>query len=85
MIDRKSHIPDLYDLKHKNDSVADNGFDYENKLFSKLFSNVLYGNNKTKDFLDMLQYNAVWMIESVLPIRNFWNYTVDKYYNKHNN
>ena len=85
MIDKKVHIPELYELKHVNDSDTHTGFNYEEKLFSKLFSNLMFGNKKMNYFFPLLQQNAVWMIESVLPIRNWWNYTVDKYYDKHNN
>jgi len=85
MIEKKAHISELYELKHQNDSSEDNGFDYENNLFSKLFSNLMFGNKKMNYFLPLLQQNVVWMIDSTLVIRNFWNFTVDKYYNKHNN
>jgi len=84
MIEEKTQIKELYELKHRNDDI-ESGYDYENNLFSNLFSNMMFGNNKTSKFLSLLQNNAVWMIESILPIRNFWNYTVGKYYNKHNN
>lgn len=85
MIDKKAHIKYTYDLKHRNDSVKNTGYDYETNLFSRLFSNVMFGNPKLKEFLPLLQQNAVWMIDSTLMIRNWWNYSVDKYYNNHNN
>ena len=85
MIYEKSQIRELYDIKHINDSDINSGYDYENKFFMNLFSNMMFGNNITSEFMMNLQKNTIWMIESVLPIRNFWNYTVDKYYNKHNN
>lgn len=85
MIERKTQIEVLYDIKHKHDSDTYSGYDYENNLFYNMFSNVMFGNKKMQDFLPLLERNAVWMIESVLPIRNWWNYTINKYYNKHNN
>ena len=85
MIEKRTQIRELYDLKHFHDSDLHTGYDYEKNLFSRLLSNMMFGNNKLKYFLPLLQENTVWMIDSVLPIRNFWNHTVSKYYNKHNN
>ena len=85
MIEEKTQIKELYELKHFNDSNENNGYDYENNLFYNLLSNLMFGNKKLNSFLLLLEKNIIWMIESVLPIRNFWNYTVNKYYNKHNN
>jgi len=85
MIEKKSHIEDVYTLKHRHDEIEYDGYDYENNLFSKLLSNVMFGNKHLADFLKHLQKSTTWMIDSILPIRNFWNYTVDKYYDKHNN
>ena len=85
MIEKETQITELYELKHRNDSTTNNGFDYENKLFSKIFSNLMFGNNTLSTFLSYLQQNTVWMIDSTLPLRNFWNFTINKYYNQHNN
>jgi len=85
MIEKNTQIRELYDLKHFHDSNLHIGSNYEKKLFSNLFSNMMFDNNMLNKFLNLLQNNAVWMIDSVLPIRNFWNFSVSKYYNKHNN
>lgn len=85
MIKEKIYIKELYELKHKNDSTLHNGYDYENNLFKKLLSNVMFGNDMLKEFIMKLQVNVVWMIDSTLLIRNWWNYTVDKYCDNHNN
>lgn len=84
MIEKEKHIKELYNLKHRHDSDTDR-FDYENELFIKTFSRQVFKNNLTNDFLQKIQKLTVWMFESVLIVRNFWNYTVDKYYNKHKN
>jgi len=85
MIEKQSQIPELYDLKHKHDTDLHSGYDYENNLFYNLFSNVMFGNERFTTFINLLQKNTVWMIDSTLPIRNFYNYTVGRFYNKHNN
>lgn len=85
MLEKEKHIKELYYAHHRKDKLKHIGSDYENNLFSRVFSNVMFGNPKTKTFLDHLQKLTVLMIDSNLVIRNMWNYTVDKYYNKHNN
>jgi len=45
----------------------------------------MFGNKHVAEFLKKLQKSTTWLIDSTLLIRNFWNYTVDVYYNKHNN
>lgn len=84
MIERESEIKELYDLKHRNDNELHTHYDYENNLISKMFSKYIYRNNNIYEFLRRLRGQWVWLIESVLPIRNMFNYTVNKYYNRHN-
>jgi len=85
MIEKEKQVRELYYIKHRNDDLKHTGFDYENKLFRRVFSGLMFDNPTMNSFLALLQKQAVWMIESTLVVRNFWNYTVDKYYNKHNN
>ncbi len=86
MIEESKHIKELYDLSHRHDTpVTDNRFDYEHKLFRKTLSNMLFKNEIEYEFLQKLQGMQVWMLESVLATRNYFNFTVSKYYNKHNN
>jgi len=85
MIEEKVHIKNLYKLKHIHDDLENQGFDYENKLLSKLLSGTMFENKHTKEYLNKLQQQFIWMIDSTLLIRNWWNYTIDKYSNNHNN
>lgn len=84
MIDRDTQIKELYDLKHINDSI-ETGFDYEENLIKNSFSNVMFKNPMTFDFLNKIKPLLIYTIESNLVARNWFNYTVSKYYNKHNN
>ncbi len=85
MIDRESEIKELYDLKHRKDKEIHTHFDYENEFIRRSFSKYIYRNNLMMEFLDYFRKLSIWMIESVLPIRNFYNYTVTKYWSKHSN
>ena len=85
MLDRESQIKELYDLKHINDNETHTGFDYEENLMSKSLSNVMFQNETTRTFIEKIKPLHLNMIESNLLIRNFFNYTVSKYYNRHCN
>lgn len=85
MIERESQIRELYDLKHRKDNEIHKHFDYENELSDKMFSNYIFRNGIMKQFITKLQKLFVIGIETQLSIRNFYNFTVSKYYNRHNN
>ena len=84
MIERDTQIKELYDLKHMNDNIQ-SGFDYEEGLLRTSFSNVMFQNPWMNDFLNQVKSLLLYTIESNLIARNWFNYTVSKYYNKHNN
>jgi len=85
MIERESQIKELFDLKHRKDEDPNLHFDYENNLIDKLLPEYGRRNNEMNDFTKQLQKLMVWGIETQLIIRNFYNYTVDKYYSRHSN
>ena len=84
MIEKDTQIKELYELKHINDSI-ETGFDYEDGLIRTTFSNVMFQNQMTFDFINKIKVLLLYTIESNLVARNWFNYTVHKYYNKHNN
>ena len=84
MIEKDMQIKELYDLKHMNDNI-NTGFDYEEGLLRTSFSNVMFQNDMTNTFLNKIKSLLIYTIESNLIARNWFNYTVSKYYNKHNN
>jgi len=77
-------IKELYDLKHMNDKI-ESGFDYEEGLLRTTFSNVMFQNEMTAAFLNKIKPLLLYSIESNLIARNFFNFTVNKFYSKHNN
>jgi hypothetical protein len=84
MIEKDMHVKELYELKHINDKI-ETGFDYEDGLLRTTFSNVMFKNDTTYTFLKKMKSLIIYSIESNLVARNWFNYTVSKYYNKHNN
>lgn len=84
MIEKDMQIKELYDLKHMNDKI-ESGFDYEEGLLRTTFSNVMFQNEMTAAFLNKIKPLLLYSIESNLIARNFFNFTVNKFYSKHNN
>jgi len=84
MIEKDLQVKELYDLKHMNDKI-ESGFDYEEGLLRTTFSNVMFQNQMTSDFLNKIKSLLLYTIESNLIARNWFNYTVSRYYSKHNN
>jgi len=85
MIERESQIKELYDLKHRKDKEPNIHFDYENELLNKMMPEYIRRSDNVNQFTLQLQKLMIWGIEANLIIRNFYNYTVDKYYNRHAN
>jgi hypothetical protein len=76
------YLPELYYMKHRNDSEGNN-VDYGNNLLDKTLSPYIFGNNTMSGFLDLLKKPVVMLFDNFNIIKNFKNYTVDKYYYKH--
>lgn len=84
MIEKDTQIKELYELKHINDDIQ-SGFDYEENLIRNSFSNVMFKNEMTYSFLNKIKSLLIYTIESNLVVRNWFNYTVHKFENRHNN
>lgn len=84
MIEKDFQIKELYELKHINDDIKC-GFDYEENLIQNSFSNVMLQNSTTYTFLNKIKKLLIYSIESNLIVRNWFNYTVGPYYQKHIN
>lgn len=85
MIEKEKQIYSLYYIKNRNNKFKNNGFNYEKNLFKVIFSSLVFDNQKTQKFLSFLQKQVILMFESVLIVRNFYNYTINKYSKHHNN
>lgn len=84
IIEENSEIPEMYRLRHKHDSVSeDTGFDYSQNILKRTLSPILYNNTENELFLEKLNDMTVTMVDSVLPTRNIFFFTHNKYFNKH--
>lgn len=84
MLEKKPHIPELYDLKHRHDSDDHMHYDYENHMLEKLLPPYIRKNTNNAEFLDQLKDLWLHMYESAVYAKNFFNYTVSKDYTRHN-
>ena len=85
MIQEEKHITELRNVKHRKDDLKYTGFNYEENLYRRTLSSVMFDNPILNEFLTRLQKQTILMLESTLVVRNFWNYTVPRFYNKHPN
>ena len=83
--EKNVHIPELYDLNHRYDKELHNAETYKERILERSLSKNIYQNDKTAGFLDLLQPIVVQMISSNVILRNWFNWTVSKYYDRHNN
>lgn len=84
VIEESNQIPEMYTLKHMHDTeLPEQGFNYSENLLNKTLSPVIYNNINNIEFLDKLNNMMVSMIDTVLPVRNIFFYSHNKYFNKH--
>lgn len=84
-LEKENHIPELYDLKHVCDNEKHVSYNYEDNILIDSLSKQMFKNNLTRSFLEKLKESMILMVKTNVIIRNWFNYTVDKYYDKHNN
>ena len=80
-LEKDRHLTELYYLKHRHDSKSNRHFDYENNLLKKSTTPYIWQNEEMYNYLTRIEKIAVLMLDKINYARNFFNYTVDKYYN----
>jgi hypothetical protein len=76
-------IREIYHLKHRNDNLIHRHFNWEDNLINKTTSPYIFRNDTMKKYLSHIQKMVSVMVQSTAKVRNFFNFTVDKYYNDH--
>lgn len=83
MLYKEKQNSELYQLKHMHDNELHTGFPYQENSITKSVTPVLLRNKTMNEFLNKIQKMiAVWYDEANL-LRNFFNYRVDKNYDRH--
>lgn len=82
--EESQQIPEMYLLRNKhNKYIKQMGYDYSSNLMKKTVSPVMYRNEKTGSFVNKINDLMVTLFDSVLPVRNLFSFTQNKYFNKH--
>lgn len=85
MIYNQKDIPELNIFLHRNDSVTKKYMDYEKVILDKTLSPYLYSNNRMATFLNKLNGLVSLFFDQFNVLKNWKNFTVDKYYYRHSN
>lgn len=85
MLYEEKQIKELCDIKHRNDKLKYQNYDYESNILNRSLSPFIYENENNRDYLELLKKQVVLLFDNVHILRNFKNYIVDKYYYKHYN
>ncbi len=84
-LEKNVHIPELYDLNHRHDNNLNISYDYKENILKDSLSKQLFKNDITNNFLLKFQEVIALSIDSNVITRNWFNHTINKYYDKHNN
>ena len=85
MLEKQKQIPELYYLKTKWNHNPNRHFPWENNMLKKTLSATLFNNKHLSEYLLQLEQIVSLVVESVNIVRNFFNISVNKYYNDHTN
>ena len=82
MLYNEKDIPELNIFYHRNDDIKKNYVDYEKFILDKSLSPYIY-NNIMSGFLTQLNGLVSLFFDQFNIIKNFKNFTVDKYFYHH--
>jgi hypothetical protein len=83
MLYEYKQIPELNDLKHRNDDNKDY-VPYQDRILTSTTSPYMYNNDLMNGFLLSLQRLVSLLFDQHNVVKNFRNYLVDKDYYQHN-
>jgi hypothetical protein len=82
MLFERKDLPELHFLKHRHDD-EELYVDYESKILDSSLSPYMYKNNLMNSWLKRMQPLVSLLFDQMNVMKNFRNWTVDKYYYKH--
>lgn len=83
MLFERKQLPELYYIRTRHDD-EDNYVDYEKQILDSSLSPYIYKNDLMNSWLKKMQPLVSILIDQMNVMKNFKNYTVDKYYHRHN-
>jgi len=85
MLYNKQYIPELNQFYHMNDDTNKNYVDYETEILNKSLSPYIFNSPIISSFLDKLRLLISLFFDEFNIIKNWRNFTVNKYWYKHVN
>ena len=85
MLYDEKDIPELNKFFHRNDDLNLKYVNYENVILNKTISPFIYNNSMMSGFLNQLNKLVALFFDQFNIIKNFKNFTVDKYFYKQTN
>lgn len=82
-LEKERQLPELYDLKHRFDNLPNRHFPYEDTILRNTTSPHISKNPVMANFILKLERIVSLMVEQNVLVRNYFNYTVSKYYDDH--
>ncbi len=82
-LEKDIQIDEIYDLTHRFDSKTNRHYPWENDLLKRNTTTYIWKNYNMNTFLTKVQSLLVLSVEQVNYARNYFNFTVHKYYNDH--
>ncbi len=82
-LEKDLEITELYDLKHRYDSKTNRHYPWEESILKKTTTTYIWKNNNMNQYLTKIEIIMVLIVEQMNFARNFFNFTVHKYYNDH--
>lgn len=83
IIEKNNQIPEMYNIRHKHDKFNNEGYNYVDNMLKRSTSSALWNNDNMNEFLTSLNDLQVILTDTVLPTRNIFYSSLDKYYNGH--
>lgn len=83
MLYNKKDIPELHEFYHRNDDLTKKYVDYENVILNNSLSTYIFNNPIMSGFLSLLNSSISMFFDQFNIIKNWKNFTVDKYWYKH--
>lgn len=83
MLEQKSQIPEYYYLKTRWNDNPNRHYPWEENILKKTLTPHIYNNPNMRDYLEQIEDMTSLTVETNNIIRNFFNVSVDKYYNDH--
>lgn len=81
MLEKDLYINELYELAHIHDTKNNRHYPFEDVLLKKTTSPYLWKNENMYEYMNLIEKPTVLDVIIIDYARNFFNYTVDKYYN----